>query len=265
MLGAVALLAARHLTPADATGYHNRWAAVLSATSRCAAPVAPVDACPECRTDRACPADTWPHAVAVALTGAQRSLNPKTAGVRLGSTGRLAKQAIAQLAVAAQAAWREVTNLTERRAANADDLAALAYGLGLVEPRLVHRRARAVAGIGDPPTAIALLDTDLTHLPQHPRRTSGRRRAQPARPPHRRGHSAPTTRPLRRRFTTAEERAATATPAGCSPPAAQAATPPVARQERTSDNRPRAISPGTPGPNRDSGRSRRTPPHSRSR
>ena len=35
------------------------------------------------------------------------------------------------------------------------------HRLGLVEPRLVHRRARAVAGTGDLPAAIALLDTGL--------------------------------------------------------------------------------------------------------
>ena len=41
--------------------------------------VVPYDACPECRADRACPADNWPQAITVALTGAQRNhpINPR--------------------------------------------------------------------------------------------------------------------------------------------------------------------------------------------
>jgi hypothetical protein len=58
--------------------------------------VTPFDACPECGADRACPAGIWPHAIAVALTGGQRNLNPKTARVCLGSTGCLAEHAAAR-------------------------------------------------------------------------------------------------------------------------------------------------------------------------
>jgi hypothetical protein len=215
VLGALTALAARHLAPADAAGFHDRWAAVLGATSRCSAAVTPFDACPECRADRACPADIWPHAIAVALTGAQRNLNPKTARVWLGSTGRLAQHAAARPAVAAHATWLVVNNISESRPDDADDLAALADRLGLVGPRLVHRRARAVAGTGDLPAAIALLDTglaardgssdrawaDLTaYRDALAARQAAAERGRPVRP-HRRGHSAPTARPSRRRFT----------------------------------------------------------------
>jgi hypothetical protein len=213
-LGALTLLAARHLAPADAAGFHDRHAAVLGATSRCASVVTPFDACPECRADRACPADAWLHAIAVALTGAQRNLNPKTARVWLGPIGRLAQHAATRPAVAAHAAWLVTTNLTASRPADADDLAALADRLGLVEPRLVHRRARAAADAGDLPTAISLLDTglaardgssdrswaDLTaYRDALAARQAAADRGRPARP-HRRGHSAPTARPSRRRF-----------------------------------------------------------------
>ena len=215
VLGALTALAARHLAPADAAGFHDRWAAVLGATSRYSAAVTPFDACPECRADRACPADIWPHAIAVALTGAQRNLNPKTARVWLGSTGRLAQHAAARPAVAAHATWLVVNNISESRPDDADDLAALADRLGLVGPRLVHRRARAVAGTGDLPAAIALLDTglaardgssdrawaDLTaYRDALAARQAAAERGRPVRP-HRRGHSAPTARPSRRRFT----------------------------------------------------------------
>jgi hypothetical protein len=91
-------------------------------------------------------ADTWPHAIAVALTNAQRNLNPKTARPWLGANGRLSQHAASRPAVAAHAAWLVVNNLSESRPDDADDLAAR---LGLVEPRLIHRRARVVAGTGD--------------------------------------------------------------------------------------------------------------------
>jgi hypothetical protein len=109
---------------------------------------------------------------------------------------------------------RELPNQLDSRGAT-DDLAALADRLGLVEPRLVHRRARAVAGTGDLPTAIALLDTglaardgssdrawaDLTaYRDALAARQAAADRGRPARA-HRRGHSAPTARPSRRRFT----------------------------------------------------------------
>ena len=64
----------------------------------------PYDACPDCRADRPCPADIWPQAITVALTGAQRNLNPKAAAVLLGPTGRLIEQASARPAGAAHAA-----------------------------------------------------------------------------------------------------------------------------------------------------------------
>ena len=133
----------------------------------------------------------------------------------LGPTGGLAQHATARPAVAAHAAWLVTNNLTASRPADADDLAALADRLGLVEPRLVHRRARAVADTGDLPTAIALLGTglaardassdrawaDLTsYRDALAARQAAAARGRPTRP-HRRGHSAPTTRPSRRRFT----------------------------------------------------------------
>jgi hypothetical protein len=115
----------------------------------------------------------------------------------------------------AHAAWLVTNNLTESRPADADHLAALADRLGLVGPRLVHRHARAVAGTGDLPTAIALLNpglaardgssdrawADLTaYRDALAARQAAAQRGRSARP-HRRGHSAPASRPLRRRFT----------------------------------------------------------------
>jgi hypothetical protein len=84
--------------------------------------------------------------------------------------------------------------------------------LGLVEPRLVHRRAHAVAGTGDLPAAIALLDTglaardgsndrawaDLTaYRDALAARQAAAERGRPVRP-HRRGHSSATATSPRR-------------------------------------------------------------------
>ncbi|WP_194290596.1 3'-5' exonuclease [Modestobacter roseus] len=216
-LGALTVIAARHLRAADAAGFHDQWADVLGGTSRCIGEETPFGACHECRADRACPADSWPHAIAVALTGAQRNLNWKTARPWLGPVGRVAEHAATRPAVAAHAAWLVVTNLSESRPGDADDLVVLADQLGLVEPRLIHRRARAAADAGDLPTAVSLLDAGLAardgssdrawgdvtaYRDALAARQAAADRARPARP-HRRGHSAPPTRPVRRRFTTA--------------------------------------------------------------
>lgn len=214
-LGALAVLIARHLRAADAAAFHDRWAGVLGRSARCAGEVTPFDSCPECRADRACPADTWPHAIAVALTGAQRNLNWKTARPWLGSTGRVVQHATARPAVAAHAAWLVVNNISDSRPHDADQLAALAAQLGLGEPRLLHRQARAVADTGDLAAAISLLTAGLaSHGGSSDRawsdlaayrdalaaRHAAAQRIRPERP-HRRGHTAPTTRPIRRRFT----------------------------------------------------------------
>jgi DNA polymerase III epsilon subunit-like protein len=214
-LGALTVVVARHLPASEAAAFHDQWAARFRAISRCASEVTPFDACHECRADRTCPADSWPHAIAVALTNAQRNLNPKTARPWLGPTGRLAQHAADRPAVAAHAAWLVVNNLSESRPADADDLAALADRLGLVEPRLVHRRARATADAGDLAAALSLLTAHLAarngssdrawadlaaYGDALAARHAAAQRDRPARP-HRRGHSAPATRPVRRRFT----------------------------------------------------------------
>jgi DNA polymerase III epsilon subunit-like protein len=214
-LGALTVVVARHLPAAEAAAFHDRWAAVLGKTTRCAGEGTPFDACNECRADRACPADTWPQAIAVALTNAQRNLNPKTAGPWLGRSGRLVEHAKSRPAVAAHAAWLVVNNLTENRPEDADGLAALAAQICLVEPRLVHRRARQLAAAGDLAAAIDALRTGLDQRNGHSDRAwtdlaayrdalvarhTATQRTRPVRP-HRRGHSAPATRPAHRRFT----------------------------------------------------------------
>jgi len=221
-LGAAMTVAVRHVRAADAAAFHDRWAATFGATTRCSgnAGGAPYDACPDCRADRACPADVWPQPIAVALTGAQRNLNPRTAGVWLGPPGRLVEHAVARPAVAAHAAWLVATMLAETRPEDANVLAALADSLGLVEPRLVHRTARALAGAGDLTAAIAAATTAFgsrkgstdrawvelaAYRDALAARQAAAQRLNPHRP-HRVGHSAPSGRPTRRRFTGAHLR-----------------------------------------------------------
>jgi hypothetical protein len=80
----------------------------------------------------------------------------------------------------------------ETRPDDADALAALADSL--VEPRLVHRTARALAVAGDRDAPIAAATAAFAA------RQAAAQRPRTARP-HRRGHSAPVGRPVRRRFT----------------------------------------------------------------
>lgn len=215
-LGAVTTIAVRHLRAAETAAFHDERAALFSATTRCGAgATSPFDACPECRADRACPADIWPQAIAVALTGAQRNLNSKTATVWLGPTGRLSEHASTRPSVAAHAAWLISAKITAARPDDALELAHFAERLGLLEPRLVHQRARTTAEAGDLPAAIAALTTALSARAGSTDRawadlaayrdalTARHTAAQRPRPvrPFRLGHSAPATRPTRRRFT----------------------------------------------------------------
>ena len=216
-LGAVTSIAIRHLRAAEAAAFHDQWAALLEATPRCGAGAdSPFDACPECRSGRACPADIWPQAVAVALTGAQRNLTPKMALAQwLGPTGRLIEHARTRPAVAAHAAWLISAKIAATHPDDALALAKVADQLGLLEPRLVHQRARASAEAGDLPAAIATLATATSagagstdrawddiaaYRDALTARHTAAQRPRPVRP-FRPGHSAPATRPTRRRFT----------------------------------------------------------------
>ncbi len=217
-LSAAMTVAARYLRAADAAAFYDRWATTLSKTTRCAGTgdSSPFDACADCRADRACPADVWQHTVAIALTGAQRNLNPRTAALWVGPNGRLVQHAGTRPEVAGHAAWLAASMLIETRPDDAYALADLADRLGLIEPRLIHLQARRLLAAGDLDAAIVAATTGLSgrggstdrgwaELAAYrdalaARQTAARRR-RPARPT-RPGHSAPATRPQRRRFTT---------------------------------------------------------------
>lgn len=211
------LVAQRHLTPATATPFHDTHLMLLSRTTRCtAAATCPFDACPDCRAGLACPADSWPQSIAIALTGAQRGLNWKTARPWLAPDGRLAQQVReGRTAVAAHAAWLLTNVLAADRPDEALALEKLAGVLGLVEPRLAQHRARGRAEQGDVAGAMALAvgalelqagstDPAWDDLRRY-RDALAAKQAAAERPkvvrPHRVGHSAPATRPRRRRFT----------------------------------------------------------------
>lgn len=129
--------------------------------------------------------------------------------------GFLVQHVTARPAVAAHVAWLVVSNISDSRPHDADQLAALVAQLGLAEPRLLRRQARAVANTGDLAAAISLLTAGLaSHGGSSDRarsdltayrdavavRQATAQRIRPERP-HRRGHPAPATRPARRRFT----------------------------------------------------------------
>jgi hypothetical protein len=129
-------------------------------------------------------------------TVTQRNLNPRTVGVWL---GRLTGHAGTRPALAAHAAWLAVSMLVLSRPADADTLVNLADHLGLVEPRLIHWKTRKLASRSDS------TDRSWAELAAYRDALAARqaaiRRRRAARAP-RRGHSAPATRPQRRRFTT---------------------------------------------------------------
>ncbi len=77
-LGAALLLLPKVTRAGDAPGWLALWEPKLRAASRCASggpATEPVDGCPECRADRACPADAWTQTAAMLLVGAGRNFN----------------------------------------------------------------------------------------------------------------------------------------------------------------------------------------------
>ena len=208
------------VTPSTAAhAWYLKWAPKLRSAIRCATGVdgvAPVDACPECRAYRACPADTWTHAVASVYLGASTNFTPGNSQKWMTPRGRLKVLADAgESDVAAHAAWLLVKMLTLKKPADADKVAKVASGLGLVSPRLTHRAARVAEAGGGLAAAVALIDKASTHqrgstdrawadLLSYRDAIAARQVAASRVPtgpaPYRTGHTAPADRPDRRRF-----------------------------------------------------------------
>jgi DNA polymerase III epsilon subunit-like protein len=200
--------------------FYDRVVAVVGTSPlRCDAGASvPFDACPECRAGRACAADVWFQPLAVALTGLR--LGPQHIQPWLGGGGKIAEQAAAgRTNLAAHAAWLVVNAAGRaRRLGDADALAALALDeLGLIEPRLIHYRARRLieAGELDLEQAMELVvarlsacdgSSDLAWRELERFRTGLVARQQALQRvrterPFLFGRSAPAVRPQRRRFT----------------------------------------------------------------
>lgn len=194
----------------DAPAFHDRWAATLDATTRCVdATGTPIDACPDCRAGRACPADVWHHTLAEVLV--TRNMNSRAAGPWL--RGRLVDHAAAgRTRTTSHAAWlifRHLNGDAGRTASLLDTVRAH----DLLEPRIAHHQVTELA-TRDIDAALAFAEATLLHRDGSTdpawtdlaatrdalaARQSAASRVRPARP-HRAGHSA-TSRPSRRRFT----------------------------------------------------------------
>ncbi len=218
-LGAVLNLLPKVTPRTNAHAWFLKWGPKLRSAKRCPtspAGGAPVDACPDCRAYRACPADIWTHAVAAVYLGAGRNFNWLNSQTWITSTRRLKGLVRAGYSdIAAHAAWLLVEMLTPKKPAEADKVAKMASDLDLVSPLLTHRAARvAEAGAGRT-AALALIDKASAHRDGSTDRAwadllsyrdaivarqvaSGRAPTGPA--PYRTGHTAPADRPDRRRF-----------------------------------------------------------------
>jgi DNA polymerase III epsilon subunit-like protein len=199
----------------DAAAFYDQHQPLFAAIGRCVTMpvVGRVDACPDCRADRACPADVWPQAVAA---GALGNASAKTTRPWVAPNGRIAGHAAAGRRDLAAALARLIAGLLqETKPAAAVDVADLAASLGLIDPQLVHLHAHQIADDGHPLAALTFIDQTLAHRNQSTDRAwtdlgafrdalaahqAAARRARPARP-RRPGHSAPADRPSRRRFT----------------------------------------------------------------
>lgn len=218
-LGAVLNLLPKVTPSTAAHAWYREWAPRLRSASRCvtgAAGVAPVDACPDCRAYRACPADTWTEAVARVYIGAGSNFTPGNTQQWTAPKGRLkGLVAAGESDVAAHAAWLLVKMLTPKKPSEADKVAKIASNLGLVSPGLTHRAARTAEESGGLAAALALIDKAIAHQggSTDPEWTDllsyrdalaarqvavGRVPTGPA--PFRTGHTAPADRPDRRRF-----------------------------------------------------------------
>ena len=221
-LGAGLSLLVKTMPAADAPAWIHEWEPHLAYAERCAPPSPeirnPVDACPDCRADRACPGDTWPSSVAMLLLGVGRSFNITNTTPWRGTDSRLAQLATTGgSAYAAPAAWHLFEMLSNKHPNVAEDVADLADSLNLVHPRLVIARARALELAGEPAEAIAQIAAGAAHRGSssdrgwleladlqdaiQARASARARRAARATRPFRDGHSAPDSRPDRRRFT----------------------------------------------------------------
>jgi DNA polymerase III epsilon subunit-like protein len=216
ILGVLGEIARGHVRTTEVPAFYDRVASIVGPNPpRCdEGASAPYDACPECRSGRACPADTWSQPFAVAFCGLR--LGPRQVGLWMGESGRLAEQAAAgRTALAAHASWLVVNAADGKRPDDADVVAALAEELGLIEPRLFLRRARALAGAGELEQAIETATIGLAardgssdlawqellrYRDALAARQHALRRVHPPRP-FRIGRSAPARRPQRRRFT----------------------------------------------------------------
>jgi hypothetical protein len=223
-LGVVLTLLPKVVGQTDAPAWYATHEANLRAATRChtGASGNPVDACPDCRAGRTCPALTWPAAVAAAHVGVMRGLDSKTAGPWVAPEGRLAQLATTgHRDVAAEAAWVLIRGLDKPNQPMADATTELAASLGLIQPQITHRAARQVEATGDGDAALARIDSALAHRPagSHEgwdeltdyRAAVAARKVAAARAnvlpkKHRPGHSAPRDLPVRRRFQLPTER-----------------------------------------------------------
>lgn len=217
ILGTVLTLLTKVTQSSGAPPWYATWGPKLRTASRCVSGPpggAPVDACPDCRAYRACPADTWTHAVAAAYLG--NNFNQRNSKAWMTPGGRLAGLVAAGDGdIAAHATWLLVKMLEPKKPHDADLVAATAAGLGLVSPRLTLRAARTAEANGARSAALALIDNAATHqfgstdlawadLLTYRDAVAARHVAASRVPtmaaPYRVGHTAPADRPDRRRF-----------------------------------------------------------------
>lgn len=217
-LGAALLLLPKVTPAGDAPGWLATWEPKLRAASRCAdggPGTEPVDGCPECRSDRACPADAWKQTAAMLLVGAGRNFNVGNSRAWLAPAGRLKGLAAGQADIAAYAGWLLYEMLSNRKPDAAAAVAELTISLGLTQPRLAHVHARRTELAGDGAKALTLIDAALAQragstdrgwadLLSYRDAVAARQVAAtrtPAGPKTVRvGHTAPANRPERRRF-----------------------------------------------------------------
>jgi hypothetical protein len=221
-LGAAFVLLVKTMPTADLPAWLQEWEPHLAYAERCAQPTSetrnPVDACPDCRADRACPGDTWPSSVAMLLLGVGRSFNITNIKPWRGAESRLAELTrTGGTTYAGPAAWHLYEKLSNNHRNVAQEVADLADELQLVHPRLVVARARALELGGTPDDALDRITAALAHRGTssdrgwmeladlhdaiQARAAARARRPAHAERPFRDGHSAPANRPDRRRFT----------------------------------------------------------------
>jgi len=220
-LGAVLTLLPKVESSTAAHSWYATWGPKLRTVSRCVSEPttgAPVDACPDCRAHRGCPADTWTHDVAALYVGAGSNFNARNRKAWMTPNGSLEDLVAAgESDIAAHAAWRLVEMLTRTKpnAVDADNVAAIASDLGLVSPWLARWAAHKAEAAGDRVAALALIDKAIPHqvgstdpawadLLSYRDAVAARQVAAgrvPTGPaPYRTGHTAPADRPDRRRF-----------------------------------------------------------------